>query len=126
MTPLAKKAIISSLLLLYIIAGLTFHTLVKKGIISKKNLPIKDAAGEIVELMPKGVLQRLTLAQEFVNTKLTEPTGHVKLYYLANKSSVYEKQNSTNSEAMSYYLLWTAQAKDKNAFDRALNYIEKY
>ena len=115
----AKLAFLSFIVLVYLATGLTLKYIAEKGVIEKTKLP--------GELLPKEdnssqVIANLFAAQAFFSQEFTRPDGHVKLYYA--KNSTFKPDNGTNSEAMSYYLLWTAQAKDKKSFDNALNFVQ--
>lgn len=70
------------------------------------------------------VVFRLNAAEEFVYNQLSEDDRHIKLNYLyLNESYDIDFPNRTNSEAMSYYLLWNSKARNKEEFDKALDYV---
>ncbi|HLP79206.1 MAG TPA: glycosyl hydrolase family 8, partial [Acidobacteriota bacterium] len=58
------------------------------------------------------------------NTQNTSKNGTKDMQDAAHPTALTDR--GTNSEAASYYLLWTVQANDKTAFDRELAFIDKY
>ncbi|HLC32382.1 MAG TPA: glycosyl hydrolase family 8 [Candidatus Nanoarchaeia archaeon] len=114
--PKAKLFVLGGIVLLYIVTGLTLKFLADKGVLEKTPLP-DEMAGDFMPVTP-----RLAAAEAFFTGSIARPDGHVNLYYA--KNSTFAQDNATNSEAMSYYLLWTAQGNDKKSFDTALDFVQ--
>ena len=121
-----KMVFLSSLLILYLLVGLILFFIVRIGAISKFTPDptelgvIEYDLGEDYQYIP----DRLQAAEQFVNNNLREENGHINLYYPINGD--YEKgDNYTNSEAVSYYLLWNVKDYNKVAVDEEINFIEK-
>ena len=119
--PRKKMSLLVGMLFLYIFIGLIFRFLASAGVI---HAPIvEDPLATEQQLLYAQVEDRLWLAQEFMDNKLVDE-GHVKLYTYAAED--FNNVDQTNSEALSYYLLWTANAGMKEEFDVALEYIKEY
>lgn len=73
------------------------------------------------------VILKLQNAQDFFNNNFVNNNKHIDLYYIPNSSRIHLKNTGeTNSEAVSYYLLWNAQSRYKSDFDEALDYLRNY
>lgn len=120
-----KTALLVGIIGVYIAAGLFFTLLLAQGMIQEeeKNETTKLSKEETI------THTRLQAAKDYFTTNMVENNSHVNLY-LAKKNkeeNTHAKEDyDTNSEAISYYLQWSAQAKDKERFDQTINYIEKY
>lgn len=129
-----KKLFIAGIILLYLVIAGSILFLVSGGVISKlppepvgpklyesKENPNRDLAS-LVNV--KEERMNLETAKIFFNNNLVREDGHVNLYYVPNgNTAFYEGWDYTNSEAASYYLLWNAYDKNKQAFDLELEYI---
>ncbi|MBI2546786.1 hypothetical protein HYV81_06430 [Candidatus Woesearchaeota archaeon] len=117
-----KLMVLLGILIVYIAAGLTFAFLFANGIITNPFIS-KNAADMITGDQSKASLH-LSAAESFTSSILMRADGHINLYIPVSKNA--SADYSTNSEAMSYYLLWTAKGKDKEAFDNALGFVEQH
>jgi endo-1,4-beta-D-glucanase Y len=124
--PRKKLLAIAAIALLYIILGATFKLLVDEGVIPRMATVVEANARNDTgpALDPHMVSERLAAAQSFFEQKVRRANGHIDLYWLAQNAS-FPGHDNTNSEAVSYYLLWTAQAKEKEAFDKELEFVQK-
>jgi endo-1,4-beta-D-glucanase Y len=118
-----KLFIIFGMIGAYLLFGVLFKVLLAQGIIehappAERDTTMNDTPQE-VRLTPT-----LEVAQSFFEKNL-QKEGHIDLYYVINATQSFDYQNYTNSEAVSYYLLWTANAGQKEAFDMELDFIEK-
>lgn len=113
----------------YLLIALTLAILVQQGVIERAPPTPKGPVGDDSipdELPNKDIETRLTMAQGFVYDRLARDDGHVDLYYYPSGNASHPDATDTNSEAASYYLLWTAQAGDKAAFDSELAFIKQH
>ncbi len=123
-----KIAFLWLLVFMYLGTALVFQMLLSVGVIEKTPPQIVDKPA-----MPEGgiipsedVAFNLDAAKQFLQQKLVKPNGHVDLYWTLDPLQSYPGKEQTNSEAISYYLLWAAQENDKQSFDRALQYMQTY
>lgn len=118
-----KLVIIFGLIGTYILFGILFKVLLANGIIEYAPAAAKDnATNDSVQEV--SMTSTLDAAQSFFEHNL-QKEGHINLYYVINASQTFEYQNFTNSEAVSYYLFWTAKAQEKEAFDKELDFMEQ-
>jgi len=124
--PRRKLLALAAIALLYVLLGVVFKLLVYEGVVPRMATVVEANDGNDTgpALDPKMVGERLAAAQSFVEQKNRRANGHIDLYWLAQNAS-FPGHDDTNSEAVSYYLLWTAQAKEKAAFDKELGFVEK-
>lgn len=121
-----KMLFLSSMLILYLLIGLILFLVVRMGVISKLTPDSKEFGAIEYDLGGdyKYLPDRLQAAEQFVDKNLRKENGHINLYYLVNGD--YETgDNYTNSEAVSYYLLWNVKDYNKVAVDEEINFIEK-
>lgn len=71
------------------------------------------------------IFNRMMIAKDFFNKRFVEDNGKIMLSNYLNQS-IDIHSNQTNSEAVSYYLLWNAILRDKPNFDRTLSYVNQY
>ena len=127
--PRGKLLAILGIVLLYLAVGGTFWLLATAGDIKRlAPTPIQVAGNDsLPELAPStlDVNMHLSAAAAFFRDNLLQNNGHIDLYRRATSNGTVADDNDTNSEAVSYYLLWTAQAKEKTAFDKELSYVQE-
>jgi endo-1,4-beta-D-glucanase Y len=132
-----KRNWLLGIIFLYIFIGAIFATLIAAGVLPKAPPLIATAVGNdsLPEVPKNSFLTHLQSAQDFMDKSMIEKNGHINLYIAAeNFTSTSNTINSssdindfnTNSEAVSYYLLWTATAGDKEKFDKELQYVQTY
>ncbi len=124
--PRWKLALLGSILLLYVGVGVLLLLLVHEGVIERlPPTPIAVAGNDsIQEPVTLEVSVNLRAAEAFFQTQMIREDGHIFLYRLVTEDGTSANDSNTNSEAASYYLLWTAQAKQKGAFDTELAFVE--
>lgn len=124
----AKIALLVALVWIYLTAALIFQTLLTIGYIEK--MPPTPTSDELEEnetgYFDSDISFKLDASQQFLQENLVEENGHINLYHTVEENQNWPGENQTNSEAMSYYLLWTAQDQQKESFDQALDYIQTY
>lgn len=125
--PRKKVCIIFGIVFLYVSVGIVLFALVQNGVISRLPPTPIDAVGDdsIIEPVSLFADNNLRAAQHFVEKELVREDGHVFLYQLMTQEGTVGIDNNTNSEAVSYYLLWTAQAEKKDTFDRGFSFMEE-
>ncbi len=126
--PKGKLMIILLVPLVYILFSFFISYLVITGNLQRLPPTPQEVVGidsESFQVFSGGFLPDLEAAQIFVSQKLMRENGHIDLYYVGNLSNVPQGARNTNSEAASYYLLWSAKERDKEAFDKQLDFIEK-
>jgi endo-1,4-beta-D-glucanase Y len=133
LVPKSKLFALSGIVLVYLLLGVVFHTLVSNGTITRLAPTATGSGGnDTAEFVaPTDVRFNLNAAQQFLDSHLVEDIGHIDLYWFvqgakAEETTYYNQHNHTNSEAISYALLIAAQAHDKTAFDHELDYVEDY
>lgn len=115
------------LAIIYLIAGISFQVLVASGAIDTMPPAITEVEKEEKDLsssLDNNILFHLNVAQSFFEKKIVRKNGHVNLYWMVDSNEPLDGIDHTNSEAMSYYLLWTVNKKDKDTFDHVLDFIE--
>ena len=152
--PRRKVLVLLLIPLVYVALGGSFYYLAAIGALDRAPFPSELVSSSEYPVELDRVEYRLSLARDFLDSRLVRDDGHVFLaYYLhdaveedegrfANDSRLREDYlelsvdvvvpdapsgfvvEDTSSEAMSYYLLWTARSGDREAFDRALAYVE--
>src|SRR3989344_3182374 len=122
--PTGKIVFIFGIFLAYLLLGLAFQLLVVNGVIEKSPpTQVEKSMTDSIAESEKSSIMDLKSLQSSFEKNFVRKNGHVVLYISANKSLNIIDSN-TNSEAVSYYLLWNANAKNKVAFDRELDFIE--
>lgn len=123
-----KIEILFGLGVLYLIMAVVFYTLQFTGTIPPLQKTIIETQTLENESIYQGINVSIPLekAKLFFSSHLVEPSGHVNLYYVLKPGENYPGENQTNSEAMSYYLLWAVEENNKVAFDNATAFIESY
>lgn len=118
--PNYKIAILLLIVAVYVMLGLGF----KYG--AETGLFVKTIANN-TESLPSTLNfnTNLLAAQSFVDSLLVKENGHINLYYLINENSSFQDYDYTNSEAVSYYLLWNAQMGRKANFDKMLVFMKE-
>ncbi|MDO8508206.1 MAG: glycosyl hydrolase family 8 [Nanoarchaeota archaeon] len=124
--PSWKKFLLFGLVLTYIIIGLAILYLIDLGILNK--LPpsaLEKEENSLAIINDTNIsIPDFEALKYFINNKLMKENGHLDLSYPITGNQ--EGENNTNSEAVSYYLLWNAKDRNKHAFDFELDYIEKH
>jgi len=129
--PKNKVLILFGIMALYIVLAGSLLAAVSMGIITKSLPTIAETItnDSIPDSIQKSILPQLQSAQSFFDTHLLKTNGHIDLYYAENNTMLQNNisvgDNSTNSEAVSYYLLWKAESNDKASFDNELEFIKK-
>ena len=116
-----------------------FAVLIAAGVIPKAPVLIETAVGsDTVPDTSNTISTHLQAAQNFLQNSMMEPNGHINLYVAVNNNTNSTHNNTiiidnttedvndfnTNSEAASYYLLWTAKAQNKVNFDKELQFVK--
>jgi hypothetical protein len=124
--PRGKLVLLFGIVFCYLALAGVFLMLVRSGMVARLAPTPVEAAGNdtVVETGVENVSVRLRAAEAFFDKNLARADGHVNLYWLGPMNNATKGANDTNSEAVSYALLWYAQARDKAAFDKELFYIE--
>jgi endo-1,4-beta-D-glucanase Y len=122
--PVAKSALIMLLLIFYVFAGIATLVLVNNDTLERLDIPTELYNPRLNNVPQETIEERLGIAIEFMQNRMTRSDGHIYLYYSPNDDVQGAMQ--TNSEAMSYYLQWTAREGMKTEFDTALNYMEEH
>lgn len=121
-----KKALLMLMLVSYGLLAFLFQGLLAADLIRK--MPQTETETGIPQngtrFFDTDIPFRLEAAQEFLRERMVQSNGHVDLYHGIQDHSQTVRQ--TNSEAISYYLLWTAQAERKGDFDKSLDFMEGY
>lgn len=125
--PRGKLLFIAALFLLYVIAGFSFWFLANAGILAKlPPTPINLVGNDTIEeLHGIDIIENLIAAQEFFKQEFLRQNGHIELYRTLSQNGTLSDDANTNSEAVSYYLLWAAQTGNKEEFDSELLFIEE-
>jgi hypothetical protein len=121
-----KFVILLGVLFLYILIGSVVFSLASSGFITKlvKEPKIVQRMDYDFDDSEIDAVKSLEAAKNFVNNELREENGHINLY--VNFTDSYkEEYGFTNSEAVSYYLLWNVQDLNKVDFDEELDFIEE-
>jgi len=142
-----KRNWLLGIIFLYIFIAAIFAVLIAAGTIQKAPPIIASAVGNdsIPDVPKNSIQQNLQSAQDFMNNHMIENSGHINLYIAANNAAsnvspanfINDTNSSTNnandindfntnSEAASYYLLWTAESGDKAKFDKELQFVQTY
>ena len=119
-----KIALLLLLVMIYIGAAGSLWYLVDQGVIEQTRIP-----GEVVDprvyIVEQAELDAsLNAARSYMHEALIREDGHVYLVVSPNRTSPVNDR-ATNSEAVSYALLWSALLADKDTFDTTLDYIEE-
>jgi len=112
-----KIALLLVILALYLGAAFGIYYMVSNGTLKRTPAASPEDKG-------KDVSMYLSAAQAFLETKLVRPDGHIDLYVPVGWDGSEDYFN-TNSEAVSYYLLWKANEGDKEGFDKELDFVEQ-
>lgn len=125
--PWKKIAFLVGIPIVYVLVGIALLLLVQGGVIERLPPTPLYAAGDdsLPEPISLSVGVHLRAAETFFRTHHLRDDGHILLYRLVTEEGTSEEDSDTNSEAASYFLLWAAQAGDKEGFDRELRYIEE-
>lgn len=123
--PKLKVVVLCSILAVYIVLGVIFKFMVGSGAIPQMEPTPEPPTGidSVAALAPKTIDSNLAAAQRFMRDEMVVDAGHVYLYKPVGDSQFEDL--GTNSEAVSYYLMWLANEGDKEAFDSALEYVER-
>ncbi|PIN69749.1 hypothetical protein COV93_04210, partial [Candidatus Woesearchaeota archaeon CG11_big_fil_rev_8_21_14_0_20_43_8] len=122
----SKIIFMISIITAYLTFGTIFYGLVTFGIIDKLPLPVDAYELSVAKKNQTNFAENLEAAQDFFIDKMIKDNGHVDLYYAIDKSKTIDGQYDTNSEAISYLMLWTAKAGMKEEFDRAVMFVENH
>lgn len=123
--PRLKVLFLLVLLAVYLGAGVALLALVESGAIERSAIPAEFVDPRVYPVDSLEVERSLAAAIAYMDSVLIREDGHVYLVEVLNESPSGEEY-FTNSEAMSYTLLWAALTNDKARFDRALDYIEAH
>ena len=109
-----KMLLLAMVVVLYLTLGIGFQAMVHLGVIHKTQAPqVATPQPSMFEFESNpAISEHLSAAQAFFQQHLADSSGHVNLYLSLNPGA-YSDDNQTNSEAISYYLLWSAQQGDK-------------
>jgi endo-1,4-beta-D-glucanase Y len=121
--PRKKVLALTLIVLVYVAFGITIKLLVMSGMIPQAIVPIEDDSPQLNPDAQR-VQVHLNAAIDFFNANLVDENNHVFLYYVEN--TTIDRYDNTNSEALSYYLQWNAQAGNKQEFDTTLDYMEEF
>lgn len=126
--PKAKIAFIILILLVYAGAGVGLRMLVTTGTIPSLPPTPQEQYGTDTkdDIGLNDPRENLKAAQAYVANNFVRANGHIDLYHTIDENATFEQDLNTNSEAVSYYLLWTAIEGDKEAFDKELAYVEQH
>jgi endo-1,4-beta-D-glucanase Y len=123
--PAGKMIVLFGIIALYAAIGIGLKMSVEAGLIEKAPLPEIEDENEIKFDAGKNSISRnLWSAQSFLIKNILEDNGHVNLYMLIDKDDNVILDDDTNSEAMSYLMLWTVKENDKEKFDLSLDFLE--
>lgn len=107
----------------YIMIGLVFAFLISEQVIVRDTLQVINMSED--RIFHEKTMKSLQTAENFFNNNFIRTNGHIDLYLtVEDNNTIIIHDDDTNSEAVSYYLLWTAQQKDKDAFDKGLSFIQ--
>jgi len=124
--PKAKVVALVAMVVIYLSLALFFKMGVQAGIIQKAPPTLLAAQGNDTMVdATKTIASDLQSAERYFDEHFVRPNGHIELYLSTGKNETMSDYN-TNSEAITYYLLWKAQAGDKQALDAELKYMESY
>jgi len=129
--PKMKLYILGGIVLLYVLLAIIFRIGVDEGILPKTQPTALSFNSAPVIIPDNSTKAHLDSAIEFFKNNMIRNKGHVDLYIAmdqdsnqSNNSSAIASDNRTNSEALSYLLLWSAKAQDKQTFDEALDFVK--
>jgi endo-1,4-beta-D-glucanase Y len=122
-----KSAFLIGIIAVYIVVAAGLFYAVNQGIIlrSSPGISYSNANDSTIENTVHPIMPQLEDAQNFFNKYFVTNNGHIYLYIANGKNKSYA-DDGTNSEAISYYMLWTAQSGNKESFDKAVDYVNKY
>ena len=124
--PKGKIFILLGIVMIYVIIGVSLRFAVSAGVLEKAPLPIEQSEGTdtVLEIIaPQSIITNLQSAQSYFKNNMAKPSGHVNLYITTGNDKSLEDEN-TNSEAVSYYLLWLAEAGNRAEFDKELEFLQ--
>src|SRR3989344_841125 len=122
--PRPKLFILAAIILVYIGSAAGFRLAVNEGWLQKSPPSQFYAEGkDTITNVEQSILPNLESAQYFFERNLARDNGHVELYMAAGKNKNFSDMG-TNSEAISYYMLWTANEHNKKKFDIIVNFME--
>lgn len=126
--PKSKIYFLIVIIVIYAAAGISLKIASDSGFIEKAaSTPFEFALGDIIpEEIPSNISLHIDIAKSFVEKKLTKSNKHINLHISFYDNGSTELDQDTNSEAVSYYLLWNAADKNKIQFDKTLDFVEKY
>lgn len=123
--PMHKILALAGMVLLYITLAVVLKISAASGLIGKAPPAPVDIGGTdtLIESSPDAVIFNLEAARSFFQDNFVSDSGYVQLYIsLSQNTSLGD--NRTNSEAISYSLLIAAEAGDKKAFDKELDFVQ--
>lgn len=143
--PMGKVLFLIGIVAVYIALALVFKGLIVFGIIDKSPPVIYKVEGsdKVMPIAESVIKKHLDAAKFYFESNFVEVNGHINLYIALEKNSdndlITDQNNvletigvvdniedyNTNSEAASYYLLWTAQSHEKLKFDNQMEFIEQ-
>jgi endo-1,4-beta-D-glucanase Y len=121
--PARKLLLVAFVLLVYIAVGVGLKIALDSGVLDYA--PVPNVADRIT-VAPVTAQDSLLTAMQYVEEQLVLDNGFVILYQSSDPQSAVDGHNQTNSEAVSYRLLWAARAGDKEVFDAQLDFIEEH
>jgi endo-1,4-beta-D-glucanase Y len=120
--PREKLAFLFGIIFFYVVVAAALIFASSTGAIQKSSQ--KFLQDNSTAQIPTYLIQpNLQAAESFLQGNLVKSNGHIDLYMTTSQNQTLQ-DNNTNSEAISYYLLWTAQANDKKDFDKALSFVQ--
>ncbi len=114
--------ILSGMVGFYIMIGLVFAFLVSEQVIGRDQTTVLNASAD--ENFQYATTQSLLSAETFFTDNFVRPNGHIDLYLAVQNNTASLDDANTNSEAISYDLLWNAEQQHKEAFDKELAFIQ--
>ncbi|RJQ15945.1 hypothetical protein C4573_07380 [Candidatus Woesearchaeota archaeon] len=120
-----KIMLLFGALVLYASIAIVIAILVSAGVLQKSPPPLVEMERDdsLADFSEHSILPYLQSAQQFLNNHMVEENGHINLYIAVGNNTNLSDLN-TNSEAVSYYLLWAAQERDKEKFDKQLEFLQ--
>ena len=123
----SKILFLVGIFILYLAIGIGLRIAANAGLITKLPPTAVEIGGNVStqESNQENIAANFDAAKSFLTRRMIKENGHIYLYITyKNNSFVYDEY--TNSEALSYSLLWAAIEKDKPTFDHQLQFIQNY
>ena len=126
--PKGKLFFLIAILVVYTLFGISVKMAADAGIIKKASAAPEEVVSYDIaaEAKSKDPIQNLQAAELFLNNKLLKENKHIYLEFVAYNNGTETFDYNTNSEALSYYLLWNSIEKNKEGFDSALEFVDQH